>query len=375
MIEAAFALDPNDDADDAGSVLEIDLAAIQANYRHLCAVAASAECAAVVKADAYGLGLAPVARTLLDSGCRTFFVATLAEGIELRRIIGPRSVVAVLNGAMPGTISAIKAHALTPVLNDLEQIDRWIEACGRRAIPAMVQLDTGMSRMGLSSEDVDDLISRPDLTSRLEVALILTHLGCADTPDDPTNEQQLALFDAACAKLPPAPRSIAASSGIFLSQRFHKDMVRPGAALYGLAPVLGAPNPMQPVVRLRARVLQVRSVQPLAWVGYGRTHGFKTVTRLATLAIGYADGLPRSAGNRGVVHLDGRPLPIVGRVSMDSVVVDLSAIGDDALQPGDLVDVIGPDRDTDRFAAAAETSGYEILTRLGRRFGRRYAER
>ncbi|WP_457105368.1 alanine racemase [Methylobacterium sp. P5_C11] len=364
------------DASPAGTAsahLIIDLAAVAENYRRLAARAGTATCAAVVKADAYGLGADRVAPVLAAAGCRHFFVAQVGEGVTLRSILGPGAVIAVLNGAAPGSEATCAAHDLVPVLNDASQRDGWQGLARRldRRLPAILQIDTGMARFGFAPDEACALVDRPDTFAGLDLRLVMSHLACAGEPDSPVNAAQRAAFQAVRQRLPGVPASLAASSGIFLGREFHFDLVRPGAALYGIAPQTGTPNPMRPVIGLRARVMQTRSVPAGTPVGYGHAATVGRDSRLATIAIGYADGFFRSTAG-GAAWFGGTRLPVVGRVSMDSLVLDVTDVAPGTLGPGALVDIIGPERDVDAVAAAAGTIGYEVLTNLGHRFHRIY---
>jgi alanine racemase len=358
----------------AGAVLTIDLAAIGANYRLLCDRLAGAECAAVVKADAYGLGAARVAQSLARLGCRHFFVAHLQEGLVLRPVVPAEAEIFVLNGLMPGAEAACLDARLVPVLNSLAQVDAWT-ALGRRrgrALPAILQVDSGMARLGLAPAEVEVLARDPARLGGIALRAVMSHLACADEPDHPANRAQLQAFEALRRRLPPAPASFANSSGIFLGPDYHFDLARPGAALYGVAPVPGRPNPLHAVVRLDARVIQTRAIGAGDAVGYGHAFRAAAPTRIATLGVGYADGWLRSMGSRGRAYVGDRALPIAGRVSMDSLTLDISALPADMLAPGDFVELIGPHQTVDDVAAAAGTIGYEILTSLGGRYVRRY---
>ncbi|WP_182086190.1 alanine racemase [Aureimonas sp. ME7] len=359
----------------AGSagLLTVDLGALARNYEALRARAGGASVAGVVKADAYGLGAERVARRLFEAGCRTFFVAHLCEALALRPVLDAQAELFVLNGLAPGDERLCAENAILPVLNSLPQVEAWA-ALGRqssRALPAAIQVDSGMSRLGLSPGEVEALRADPSRLSGVETVLVMSHLACADEPAHPANRQQLEAFRSLSALLPEARRSLANSAGIFLGADFRFDLVRPGIAVYGGAPVGGVPNPMEPVVRLRARVVQLREVKAGAGIGYGFSRVADGPMRLATLSVGYADGWLRSAGNRGVAAFRGHQLPIAGRVSMDSIIVDA---GDAPLEAGDLVDLIGPDASLDAAAAAAGTISYEILTSLGHRFERRFID-
>jgi alanine racemase len=358
----------------AGAVLTIDLAAIRDNYRLLQKTAAGAACAAVLKADSYGLGTAQVAPVLARAGCRHFFVAHLDEGITLRELLGDEPEIVVLHGAFRGTEPAFVAHRLIPVLNSPEQIAGWAALArnrGRR-LPALLQIDTGMARFGLSPAELDELLADPHAFSGIELRYLMSHLACADEPGNPVNEMQLAAFERARRRMPMLPACLAASSGIFLGRAYHFDLVRPGAALFGVAPLAGQPNPLRPVVTLHGRVVQLREVGADTPVGYGHSFRLAKPARLATVAVGYADGFLRSSSNRGCAWLGDARLPIVGRVSMDSTILDVSAVPADALSPGALVELIGPHADLEAAALAAGTIPYEILTSLGHRYHRRY---
>lgn len=377
-------------SDRAAAVLTIDLAAIIANWRMLAARAAPAECAAVVKADAYGLGMAQVAPALADAGCRVFFVATLDEGIALREVLhahAGESAVAglglaaapaaifVLNGAPRGCESEFLQFGLLPVLNGLDDIAAWgtLAAMLGATLPAAVHIDTGMSRLGLSPAELTTLASEPDRLDGTGVVLVMSHLACADEPADAMNRRQLDAFAAARARLPVAPGSLAASSGIFLGADWACDLVRPGAALYGVNPVPGEDNPMQPVVNLTARILQVREIDTGTAVGYGATYRTRAPAVIATAAVGYADGYLRSLGNRGAGYVGNQRVPLVGRVSMDLITFDVTGLPSEMAAPGAGIELIGGQMTVDDLAAAAGTIGYEILTSLGARYARVYA--
>lgn len=351
--------------------LTVDLAAIVANWRTLRRLAAPAEVAAVVKADAYGLGLGPVARALARAGCRTFFVARLEEGEELRAILD-RARILVLDGLAGRPPGRLLAARLEPVLTGPGELARWREAAavaGRR-LKAALLVDTGLTRLGFARRELEALPT--DAFAGIELGLVASHLACADEPTHPLNERQRACLRTARALLPPAPASLAASAGIFLGAAYHLDLVRPGAALFGLEPVPGRPHPLAPVVRLEAPVLQVHCVREPGSVGYGATWPTRPGARIAVVPVGYADGYPRAAGDRAQAHIGGASVPVVGRISMDLLTLDVSELPAEAVGPGTLVELIGPEFGPDRLAEAASTIGYEILTRLGRRFERRW---
>ena len=355
----------------AGAVLEVDLGAVVANWRRLAALHPSGPVAGVVKADAYGLGAAAVAPALASAGCRHFFVATLDEALALRPLL-PGATLAVLGGPLPGTEADYVAHDLTPVLNTLAEIDAWGAAARQagRALPALLHVDTGMARLGLDPPALAALRDDPGRLDGIDLRYVMTHLVSAELPADPLNAAQARRFAAACALLPPAPRSFANSSGIFLGPAFGSDLARPGAALWGINPTPGQPNPMRPVVRLRVRVLALRTIGPGESVGYNATFTAARPTRIATAAIGYADGWRRSLSNCGTAVFDGARVPLVGRVSMDLTTFD--ATDHPGIVPGAWLDLIGPGQDVDAVADAAGTNGYAVLTGLGARVQRVY---
>jgi alanine racemase len=357
----------------AGAVLDIDLAGIAANWRYLAGLVEPAGCAAVVKADAYGLGAAPVSSVVAEAGCRLFFVASIEEGIALRRVLPEPIEIAVLNGLLPGSAEEFLEHRLVPLLNDPGQIAGWQAVANRRGrLPAMLQLDTGMARLGLTAREFDGLADEPLRSSSIEWRALVSHLSCSDTPEHPLNEIQRARFAAARRRLADLPASLAASSGIFLGPAFHFDLVRPGAALYGVNPQPGRPNPMRQIVRLKARILQVREVDRHQPVGYGAVHIMNSPGRLATVAVGYADGWLRSLSGRGSGRLGGERVPLLGRVSMDLAVFDVSGVDPALARPGDFIELLDEDYGVDAAAADAGTIGYEMLTALGRRYHRIY---
>jgi alanine racemase len=369
----------NDPANRTGAVLEIDLSAIAENWRLLRELAAPAGCAAVVKADAYGLGVRPVGAALAAAGCRQFFVATLGEAIALRETLRKNCEIAVLNGPVPGSAEEFAEYRLIPVLNDPGQIADW-QALGTRRgrLPAILQIDTGMARLGLTPREFDGFVEAPAIChGAIRWRALLSHLACADTPSHPLNDMQRDRFAAAHARLAKVrstrwPASLAASSGIFLGRRFHFDLVRPGAALYGVNPQPGTPNPMQQVVRLAGRILQIREVDEGQPVGYGAAHVMAAAGRLATVAIGYADGWLRSTSHRGAGEIGGRRVPLLGRVSMDLAIFDVSAVDPAIARPGGFIEFLGKTHGVDAAAGEAGTIGYELLAALGQRYHRVY---
>lgn len=360
----------------ASGYLTIDLGALFDNFRFLQAQAPASVVAGVVKADAYGLGADRVATTLYAAGCRDFFVAHIDEAVSLRKLISQDARFYVLNGLQPGNETTCEAFGITPVLNSLAQVKQWSDyakALGK-TLAALLQIDTGMCRLGLSPEELELIINDRSKLSGLCIDYVMSHLACADEPEHAANGAQLAVMQKAASALPDAKICFSNSGGTFLGAGYHNHLMRPGIALYGGAPSVVRPNPMKPVVRLDVAVVQTRTVPAGSMVGYGGSFVAKQEMRLATLAAGYADGLPRSLSNNGAVWFDGHRLPIVGRVSMDSTIVDISALPEGALKHGSLVQVIGPQQSLEDVADDAGTIAYEILTSLGRRYQRKYIQ-
>jgi alanine racemase len=348
------------------AVLDVDLDAIAANWHFLRQQHPQGDVAAVMKADAYGLGAAHVGKRLYREGCRHFFTAHFDEALVLRKLL-PLARIHVLNGLPPGGAAEFLAAGVTPVLGSLAEIAEWRAADGppRRAL---LHVDTGMSRLGLTAAEIAVLADDPGLLDGIALDAIMTHLVSAELPDDPLNGVQIARFRAACARLPKAPTSIANSSGIFLGENFASDLARPGAALYGINPTPQKPNPMRQAVRLLARVLQVRDIAAGETVGYNATWRANRPSRIATVGVGYADGWLRSLSNQASACFDGSPVPLVGRVSMDLSTFDVT--DHPAAGSGAWLELLGPHMPPDTVARAAGTNGYEILTSLGARYTR-----
>jgi alanine racemase len=354
--------------------LTVRLDAVVDNYSACRELAGSAKVAGVVKADAYGLGMEPVSRALARSGCDSFFVARLEEGIRLRPLV-PQARIFVLDGVTRESVSVLQAHNLTPVLNSLDEIDLWSAAARARhtTLDAGLHVDTGMNRLGLPPEELAVLAAEARV--RLEAVqpvLVMSHLACGEDPREPMNALQLARFRAALAMLPRAPASLASSGGLLLGPDYAFDMVRPGIALYGGNPQPEYPNPFRPVAILSGRILQLRRVDKGESVGYGATFRAARPTTLATVALGYADGLMRAIGNRGAGAIGGIVVPVAGRVSMDLITLDVTDVPQSALQPGAEVEFLGETILLEDLAAASNTASYEILTSLGTRAPRRY---
>lgn len=343
--------------------LSVSLAAVAANYDRLCEHAAG-RVAAVVKADGYGLGAGPIAQHLAQLGCVEFFVATSDEGRQLRQDL-PEPVIYILEGATAESVDTLVDYELTPVLNSLPQCARW-NPTGRSAA---LHIDTGMYRLGLAPDEV------ATLSDDLAITLVITHLACADEPDNPANASQLAqikaLYQSLQRRFPNTDLSICNSAGL-LGGLGPEDLGRAGISLYGGNPFTSTANPMQPVVRFEAQVLQIRTVPPGGHVGYGATYTAPAAgARLAIIGAGYADGVPRLLSGHGSVWLGGRQCPIIGRVSMDCTNVE---IGDADVAEGDWAELLGTRIELDVVAAQAQTIGYEILTGLGRRTARTYLD-
>ncbi len=356
---------------DQATRLEVDLSVIVANWQRLCDLHASGAVAGVVKADAYGLGAEAVAPALYQAGCRFFFTAHLQEALAIRQLL-PQAAVSVLNGLPPGSEDVFAAHDIRPVLGSLDEITRWRGACRRRdrSLPALLHVDTGMNRLGLDVAELDVLQHDHARLEGIHVSHVMTHLVSSELPQDPMNLSQLQAFRRACRVLPPTLRSLANSSGIFLGPEFQSDLARPGAAMYGINPVPGQSNPMANPVRLQARVLQVRQVRAGDSVGYNCGWRATRPSRIATLAVGYADGWLRSLSNQGRAFFDAVGVPLVGRVSMDLTTYDVTE--HPAIDVGTWLELIGPHCSPDAVAQAAGTNGYEILTSLGARYCRTY---
>lgn len=373
--QASPVLSSAEDRPSVGAVLDIDLDAIVANRRKLIAIARGVACAAVVKADAYGLGAPAVAEALARDGCDAFFVAHIEEGLALRAVL-PKASIFVLHGAAPGAEGTMGAYGLIPVLSTPGQIACWRDRAARRGmkLPAAIHVDTGMARLGLSKAEVQAIAEDPALLQGLDLRLVMSHLAAAEEKDNPFNARQREKFEVLRRLLPKAPAALANSSGVFLGSDYHFDLLRPGAALYGLAPRADEANPLNPVIRLQARTLRVDDLPAGTPIGYNGRHVTTGPARIATLSIGYADGFLRAlGGGKASAGFSGCKLPIVGNVSMDMITVDASALPPGRLREGELVDVIGGDADSlDQIARAGGTIGYEILTALGARFQRRY---
>ncbi len=348
--------------------LIISLAAIQRNYARLQALAPNAQVGAVVKANAYALGATEVVPALAEAGCRHFYTAHTDEGVEARQALGGHAAeIYVFNGFWPTELPALRAARLIPVVNTLAQLDCLRETAPD--LPCAIHLDTGMNRLGLDSTETETLMTEPSRLDGLDVRQIMSHLACADEPNHPQNAIQQARFARIRAAFPQIPASLANSAGVLLGTDFHFDILRPGLALYGGNPAPGETTPFEPVVRVDAPILQIRDLVAGDTLGYGATWQADNAMRIATVAAGYADGLLWASAKGGAGYIGDTRTPILGRVSMDLIAVDLSAV-ERAIAPGDCVSFLG--EHLDEIAAAAGTISYEFLVRLGIRFDRVY---
>jgi alanine racemase len=358
-------------------MLTIDLAALAGNWRELARRAAPGRCGAVIKADAYGVGIEAAAPALHAAGCQVFFVAHASEGARARAVLPTSVRIYVLDGleAEADPAGDYAGHNLAPAIGSSEELARWAAfAAGPRPPPWALHLDTGMNRLGFAS--LSELRAALDRCGAVGADLLMSHFVASEEPENPFNVEQIARFDAARAALPQLPASLANSSGMFLPQAPIYDLARPGYALYGGNPTPGAPNPMRPVVTLEVAVQQTRWIEPGETCGYNQQWTARRRTRLATLLAGYADGLPRGAGaidgRAGAeVAIAGRRCKLVGRMSMDLCIADVTDLPEAAARPGVRAQFFGPDVALDDFAARSGTIGYHVLTSLGARYFRR----
>jgi alanine racemase len=364
-------------AGQAGGILTIGLGALEANWRALLRRATPSECAGVIKADGYGCGIEPVAAQLARAGCKTFFVADLDEARRARAVASEPAIY-VLSGMMPGTAAAFADLRVRPVIGSLVELAEWDAFCTANQWHggAALHVDTGINRLGVSVNEAAALAPRIR-SEKHGITLLMSHLACAETPEHPLNERQIATFRDVRILYRGIPSSLANSSGIFLGNSAHCDMVRPGVALYGVNPTPGRSNPMRPVVELQARIVQMRTVPRGETVGYDAMWTARRATRLAVVAVGYADGYLRSASASderpgGDAIVAGQRCPLAGRISMDLMAIDITDLADNAARRGDLVTLIGGEISVDDVASVAGTIGYEVLTSLGKRYHRVY---
>jgi alanine racemase len=373
--ESTFAYGPP--AVEAGGILTIDLGAIEANWKKLRGMAIPTECAAVVKADAYGCGIEPVTALLYHAGCTTFFVADLSEGKRVRRI-APDATVYVLGGLPPATAEVFAEHSLRPVIGSSAELAEWdsfVSASNWRGGFAL-HVDTGMNRLGITIDEATALAPRIKSENH-GIMLLMSHFVASEIHEHPRNNEQMLAFREIRSLYRGVPASISNSSGIFLGSSAHLDLVRPGVALYGVNPTPGKPNPMRPVVHLQARIILTREVAFGDTVGYDANWTARRPSRIAIIAVGYADGYFRMASGTdqkqgGIVIVAGRRCPIVGRISMDLMAIDVTDLPGSAVRRGEYVTLIGEGFDVDALAEQFDTNGYEVLTSLGRRYARIY---
>ncbi|MET1415108.1 alanine racemase [Roseibium sp. HPY-6] len=366
-------------ADLYGGRLTIDVEAIAKNWLFLKGkLTGDTECAAAVKADAYGTGQAPAGQALFNAGCRTFFVAVPTEAISLRQTL-PDATIYALNGLLPGTSDHYLENDIRPVLGSLEEVRDWIDLCksAGRSFDAAVHVDTGIHRLGLSPDEFSATLSDADLMGPFVPSLLMSHLACGSTPDHAMNKRQLDLFRTITAPYAHIQRSLANSAGVLMGPEYHFDLVRPGISLYGGQAIDDTPNPMTPVAKVEARIMIVRNVPAGDTIGYGAMHTAKRTLRNAVVAAGYADGMLRRAGSTderpgGFAMIEGHKAPILGRISMDMITLDVTDIPDHLVKRGAFVEMLGPNVAAADLAAYAETIDYEYLTSLGQRFHRVY---
>lgn len=371
----------------AGASLTIDLEALKANYAALAQVCAPAVTAGVVKADAYGLGIDRVAPALADAGCTRFFVALPEEGAAVRRAV-PEATIYVLNGLFSEESGSLYLQdRLIPVLNSPVDVRLWETFCGVSGarLPCAINIDTGMNRLGMTVEEALAFAEENALTQAINPVLVMSHLACADDQAHPMNRRQLESFQEVAAAFPGIESSLVNSAGILLGAEYHGSVTRPGIAVYGGAILPGTANPMRVVVTAEARVAQIRHARAGETVSYGATQTLSRDTIIAVAAIGYADGYPRAGSATGVAlrqtnrpaghgFIQGQRVPILGRITMDLTMFDVTDLGPGMVAKGDMIELFGPNLPIDEAAAAAGTISYELLTSLGRRYHRRYVE-
>jgi len=362
--------------DYSNATLTIDLSALAANYRLLVDKFVGRHVGVAVKADAYGIGVERAAQTFFAEGCRTFFVANLDEGVELRGILGPGPEIYIFEGISADRGGVFTANDLRPVLNHLGQIATWAEHAAATSNPlaAALHVDTGMSRLGLPGQELDILLAEPERLAGIDLKLVMSHLVCGDEIDNPSNNNQLRAFSQIRNHFPDVEASFANGAGILQGPEYHFDVARAGLALYGGNPMPSLPNQMSEVIQIKAKIAQVREIDSPQTVGYGATHRAIGPARIATVPVGYADGYPRSLGNTGFAVIDGVRVPVAGRVSMDMITLDVTAVAPEKAAPGCEVELLGGGVSPVELARAAGTVDYELLTRIGSRYHRRYVD-
>ena len=364
--------------DQTGSILTIDLNIMAKNFAYLKKrLSPKTICSAVVKSNAYGLGLEQVVCRLLEEGCDSFFVAMMDEAIKVRNLLNKSRVNAdiyLLNGLNKGIEKDIIKFGVIPVLNCIAEIEQWSSYCktNEKKFKAIINFDTGMSRLGLDSYEITKLQNNPKLIENIDIDYLMSHLACADDREQVKNKEQKFLFDEIRSNFISKRASLSNSAGIFLGKEYHYDMVRPGAAIYGLQPLKKEVNEIEQVINLKGKILQTFIVDSSATVGYGATFRANRKTRIATVALGYGDGYFRTLGNQGKGYIGKQPVPVIGRISMDLVTFDVTDVKEEDSRRGDMIELIGPHYTVEQLAADAGTIGYEILTNLGGRYFRNY---
>jgi alanine racemase len=356
------------------SILSIDLDALCENYHKLKARSKSGACAAVVKADGYGLGAEKICLALYKKSCRNFFVAHLEEALVLRKILPDSAEIYVFHGVQQNQAEVFSRNNLIPVLNHPGQVSLWQEQAKRlnQRLSAILHVDTGMERLGFSKREIFSLHENKNQADAISWKYLMSHLACAEQEDNPMNQLQLQRFQQISALFPELKTSFANSYGLFLNADFHGDLPRPGMALYGLNPSSAPQSPMKNIVQLNSYILQLRLIDSISGVGYGASAVLPSGSRIAVVPVGYADGYLRAASNRAWVSIAKKFAPVVGRVSMDLLLVDVSSFPENQLKLGDTVNLIGENISVDQIAEWSGTIGYEVLTRMGGRYTRRY---
>lgn len=358
----------------ATCILEIDLLKIQQNYQILTGICNNSDVAAVVKADAYGLGAIEIAQALQQKGCTDFFVAHIEEGIKLRNVLDNKTNIYVLNGSFKDDTKNYYQFSLTPILNNLEQIEIWQQHCTHlnKRIPCVIHINTGMNRMGIDILESSQLDQILHLVKQLDIKFIMSHLAASEDYNNIYNTIQLEKFKKSASFFPDIKASFANSSGIFLGNPYHFDIVRPGIALYGGNPTPNKINPMYNAIKLTAPIIQLRKLAPESFIGYNMTFTANRDMLIATLPIGYADGYSRGFSNCGEVYIDGHKARVVGRVSMDFITIDVTDIPSDKIFLGANVEIIGDNCTIDKMADIIGTISYDVITQLGNRYKRIY---
>lgn len=385
MTQSSFIIPPSDAFLNAPLRATIDLQALADNWRFMCRQSGKARTGAVVKADGYGIGIEDAGQALYNAGARDFFVALPSEG-ETLRIYAPDARIFVLSGLWEGMEDIFFDNDLVPVIASEEQLAFWMRAVADHGDhPCALHVDTGFNRLGLSMEDALYLASDVSRPASFSPVLILSHLACADDPASPMNQKQLEAFRTISSAFDGIEASLSASAGTFLGDDYHFDLTRPGIALYGGEAVNGVANPMQPVVTAEARIVQIRNAKAGETVSYGASCTLNRDSRLAIASVGYADGYMRNLSGHGVAlrntglsgahgFIAGHKVPVVGRVTMDMTIFDVTDVPEKALTTGDYIELFGPNMPIDDVARAAGTIGYEMLTGLGLRYDRHYLE-